>query len=52
MKTKEKEILEALVPENTEINKGKRKRRSRRLGAINYMMHSNFRNPFSLRFPS
>ena len=53
MRNKEKEILEALVPENKEINNGKRRRRGRRFGAVNHLMHvPSIRNPFSVRFPS
>jgi len=50
---KEKETLDAIVPEKREVTMSRRnRRRNRRLGAISYMQGTTFRTPFSMRYPS
>lgn len=50
MRDKEKEILDAIAPENKEVNKKKRRSRGLRFGVANYYTPSII-SPFTLRFP-
>jgi hypothetical protein len=52
MRDKEKEILDAIAPENKEVNKKKRRTRGLRFGINSYVHGSTMPSPFTLKFPS
>lgn len=52
MRDKEKEILNALVPENKEVNEKKPRRSRRRFGVGSYIYSQTIPSPFTIKFPN